>query len=220
VQQGKDFMSLEGQLIDQKSLRAVTGKTADWNEIAKDCIAFAKATGGRLLLGSEGVQDAPSAGQQFRADLPDTVRGKLVARTINRAVLPDVATAANGGQYIELRIPRAMAMASTTDGRYFLRVADQSKPVTGDDERGQKLNKLVWDDHRQSPTELIEPHRLAARVLEHLQRYPESAISCIHGRVGGEIHPKQVKRALEDLIGRWAVRCEGDYRWRRYWAVS
>jgi hypothetical protein len=44
-------VSLEGQLLDQKSLRAITGKTADWNEIAKDCIAFANATGGRLLLG-------------------------------------------------------------------------------------------------------------------------------------------------------------------------
>lgn len=44
-------MSQEGQLLDQKSLRAVTGKTADWSEIAKDCTAFANATGGRLLLG-------------------------------------------------------------------------------------------------------------------------------------------------------------------------
>jgi ATP-dependent DNA helicase RecG len=41
----------------------------------------------------------------------------------------------------------------------------------------------------------IEPHRLAALVLEDLQRYPKSAISDIHQRVGGEIHPKQVKRA-------------------------
>jgi ATP-dependent DNA helicase RecG len=31
---------------------------------------------------------------------------------------------------------------------------------------------------------------------------PESAISDIHQRVGGEIHPKQVKRALEELIDR------------------
>ena len=52
-------MSLEGQLLDQKSLRAVTGKTADWNEIAKDCIAFANATGGRLLLGIEDGQSEP-----------------------------------------------------------------------------------------------------------------------------------------------------------------
>lgn len=545
-------MSLEGQLLDQKSLRAVTGKTADWNEIAKDCIVFANASGGRLLLGIEDGQDVPPSGQQIPADLPDTVRRKLAERTVNLAALPDVVTASNGGQYIELRIPRAMAVASTTDGRYFLRVADQSKPVTGDDvmrlasersalpwdtqttlhipridadtgkrdrllsalrtsdrvkasvkeksddelldhyqlaqgndltnlgvlclgrqhqraqliaspviqfikydDHGQKVNKLVWDDHTQSPMELIEavwlevpdfrehyelpdglyrqkvpafdeivvrellvnalvhrpytqrgdiflnlhpdrlevvnpgplplgvtpqnvlhttvrrnehlarlfhdlklmeregsgfdkifevllsqgrpapeliethdrvqvtvhrrilkpeiidfiaradqtyqltqrerialgllaqhdamtarelaaalelssvdvlqpwlkrllewglvesagrtqatryfvapgllrslnfsgettlkriePHRLAALVLEDLQRYPESAIGDIHRRIGGEIHPKQVKRALETLIERGAVRFEGNNRWRRYWAVS
>jgi len=550
---GKRYrVSLEGQLLDQKSLRAVTGKTADWSEITKDCIAYANATGGRLRLGIEDGKNAPPADQHIPADLPDTVRRKLAERTVNVTVLPDVVTAPNGGQYIELRIPRAMAVASTTDGRYFLRVADQSKPVTGDDvmrlaseraalpwetqttlhisraevddtkhdkllaalrasdrvkasvkeksddelldhyqlaqgqaltnlgalclgrqhhraqlttapviqfikydDHGQKVNKLVWDDHTQSPMELIEavwlevpdfreryelpdglyrqnvpafdeivvrellvnalvhrpytqrgdiflnlhpdrlemvnpgplplgvtpqnvlhttvrrnehlarlfhdlklmeregsgidkifevllsqgrpmpeliethdrvqvtvrrrilkpevidfiakadqtyqltqreritlgllaqhdaltareladtlelpsvealqpwlkrlldwhlvqsagrtqatryfvdpgllrslkftgettlkriePHRLAALVLEDLQRYPESAISEIHQRIGGEIHPKQVKRALEELIERSAVRFEGNNRWRRYWATS
>ena len=140
-------MSLEGQLLDQKSLRAVTGKTADWNEIAKDCIAFANATGGRLLLGIEDGQDAPPAGQQIPVDLPDTLRRKLTERTVNVAVLPDVVTASNGGQYIELRIPRALAVASTTDGRYFLRVADQSKPVTGDDvmRLASERSALPWE---------------------------------------------------------------------------
>ena len=545
-------MSLEGQLLDQKSLRSVTGKTANWNEIAKDCIAFANATGGRLLLGIENGQDTPPASQHIPTDLPDTLRRKLADHTVNVTVVPDVVTAPNGGQYIELRIPRALAVASTTDGRYFLRVADQSKPVTGDDvmrlasersalpwetqttlhiprseadvtkrdrllqafrasdrvkasvkektdeellnhyqlaqgqaltnlgvlclgrqhhraqlttapviqfikydEHGQKVNKLVWDDHTQSPIELIEaiwlevpdfreryelpaglyrqnvpafdeivvrellvnalvhrpytqrgdiflnlhpdrlevvnpgplplgvtpqnvlhttvrrnehlarvfhdlklmeregsgfdkifevllsqgrpapeliethdrvqvtvhrrilkpeiidfiakadqtyqltqrerialgllaqhdaltarelattlelpstevlqpwlkrllewhlvqsagrtqatryfvdpgllrslkftgettlkriePHRLAALVLEDLQRYPKSAISDIHHRIGGEIHPKQVKRALEELVERGAARFEGNYRWRRYWSVS
>jgi ATP-dependent DNA helicase RecG len=545
-------LSQEGQLLDQKSLRAVTGKTADWNEIAKDCIAFANATGGRLLVGVEDGQNLPPPGQQIPTDLPDTLRRKLAERTVNVTVLPNVVIATNGGQYIEMRIPRAMAVASTTDGRYFLRMADQSKPVTGDDvmrlasersalpwetqttlhiprveadtdkrdkllkalrasdrvkssvkektddelldhyqlaqgtylthlgilcigrqshrtqlttapviqfikydERGQKVNKLLWDDHTQSPMEMIEavwqevpdfreryelpdglyrqnvpafdeivirellvnalvhrpytqrgdiflnlhpdrlemvnpgplplgvtpqnvlhttvrrnehlarlfhdlklmeregsgfdkifevllsqgrpapeliesydrvqvtvrrrilkpevidfiakadqtyqltqrerialgllaqhdaltarelaakldlpsvealqpwlkrllewqllqsagrtqatryfvdpglmrslnftgettlkriePHRLAALMLEDLQRYPQSAISDIHKRVGGEIHPKQVKRALDELIERGAVRFEGSNRWRRYWAIS
>lgn len=39
-------------------------------------------------------------------------------------------------------------------------------------------------------------------------------------RIGGEIHPKQVKRALEELAAKGSVRFEGDKRWRRYWAVS
>ncbi|MDO9144243.1 hypothetical protein [Rhodoferax sp.] len=38
-------MSQEGQLLDKKSLRAVLGKTANWSELAKDCIAFANALG-------------------------------------------------------------------------------------------------------------------------------------------------------------------------------
>ncbi len=61
------------------------------------------------------------------------MRRKQAERSLNLSVLPDVVTAANGGQVIVLRIPRSLAVASTTDGRYFLRVADQSKPVTGDD---------------------------------------------------------------------------------------
>lgn len=66
----------------------------------------------------------------------------------------------------------------------------------------------------------IEPHRLSALVLEDLRSYPESAISDVHQRIGGEIHVKQVKRALEVLIEQNVVRFEGNNRWRRYWAVT
>lgn len=140
-------MSLEGQFLDQKSLRAVTGKTTDQNEIAKDCIAFANTTGGSLLLGLEDGQSTPPADQHIPADLPDTVLRKLAERTVNVSVLPDVVTAPNGGQYIELRIPRAMVVASITDGRYFLRVAYQSKPFTGDDvmRLASERGALPWE---------------------------------------------------------------------------
>jgi ATP-dependent DNA helicase RecG len=138
---------VEGQLLDQKSLRAVTGKTADWSELAKDCVAFANATGGRLLLGIEDGQDAPPDDQRIPADLPDILRRKLAERTVNVAVLPNICTAPNGGQYIDLSIPRALAVASTTDGRYFLRVADQSKPVLGDDvmRLATERSALPWE---------------------------------------------------------------------------
>ena len=140
-------MSLEGQLLDHKSLRAVTGKNADWNELAKDCVAFASATGGRLLLGIEDGQDQPPAGQQVPVDLPDTLRRKMAERTVNVTVLPIIVIAPNGGQFIELTIPRSVAVPSTTDGRYFLRVADQSRPVTGDDvmRLATERSALPWE---------------------------------------------------------------------------
>lgn len=140
-------MSLEGQLLDQKSLRAVTGKNADWNELAKDCVAFASATGGRLLLGIEDGQEQPPADQRVPTDLPDTLRRKMAERTVNVTVLPRIVTAPNGGQFIELTIPRSMAVASTTDGRYFLRIADQSRPITGDDvmRLATERSALPWE---------------------------------------------------------------------------
>lgn len=126
-------MSLEGQLLDYKSLRAVTGKTADWAEIVKDCIAFANATGGSLYIGIEDGETEPPADQRVPLGLPDDLRKKVAERSVNVTVVPEVRTALNGGQYVELGILRAGSVASTTDGRYYLRVADQSKPVTGDD---------------------------------------------------------------------------------------
>jgi ATP-dependent DNA helicase RecG len=126
-------MSREGQFLDKKSLRLVQGKMVNWSELAKDCVAFANATGGHLLIGIEDDQDEPSAGQRVPMELPDILRCKLAERTVNVSVLPDVVTVPNGGQYIDLLIPRSISVASTTDGRYFLRVADQNRPVVGDE---------------------------------------------------------------------------------------
>lgn len=115
-------MSLARHHLDQKSLQAVTGDTADWNQIAKHCSAFANATSNPLLV------------------------WHLVQST-----------------------------ECTQATRYF-----------------------------------VDPG---------LQSYSESVISDIHQHIGGEIHPRRVKRALEELIERGAVRFEGNKRWRRYWAA-
>jgi ATP-dependent DNA helicase RecG len=147
ISSGRYHLSKEGQLLDQKSLRAISGHTANWNEIAKDCIAFANATGGRLMIGIEDGEDQPPSEQRVPFDLPVTLRRRIAERTVNVTALPNVVTASNGGQYIELRISRAMTVSSTTDGRYFLRVADQSKPVTGDDvmRLGSERSALPWE---------------------------------------------------------------------------
>lgn len=126
-------MGAEGQLLDHKSLKAILGNSADWDEIAKDCIAFANASGGRLLIGIEDGQEHPPNSQTIPAHLPDLLRRKLNERTVNLHLSPAVCIAQNGAQYIELRIARSISVASTTGGQYFLRVADQSKPITGDD---------------------------------------------------------------------------------------
>lgn len=42
-------MSIEGQIRDKKSLRAVTGKSADFSELVKDGVVFATSVHKRYL---------------------------------------------------------------------------------------------------------------------------------------------------------------------------
>ncbi len=126
-------MSLEGQVSDNKSLRKVTGKTTDFPELAKDCVAFANAQGGRLLIGIEDKAVLPPAEQRIKPELLDTLRKRIAELTINVVVLPSIIQADNGGEYIDLLVQRSQSVASTSDGRYFIRVGDSCQPVLGDD---------------------------------------------------------------------------------------
>lgn len=126
-------MTLENQHTDRKSLRTISGKTADWDEMAKDCVCFANSEGGRLLIGIEDGETEPPAGQQVPSGLVDRLRKRIGELTVNVQVLPRVQQAANGAEFIELSIIPSPSVASTTDGRYFLRVGDTCRPIVGDD---------------------------------------------------------------------------------------
>ena len=70
----------------------------------------------------------------------------------------------------------------------------------------------------QAPTTLtrIEPHRLEELLLEDLRRYPGSPIGDIRLRIGAEIPPSQVKRAIEALVRQGKVLASGENKGRRY----
>jgi len=127
-------MSLEGQNIDRKSLRVIRGKTADWSELAKDCVAFANAQGGRLLIGIEDGEGEPPVGQLVPAELIEKVRARISELTVNVTIaVQPRRSETTGGEYLEVTVPRSAAPASTTDGRFFLRVGDACKPLVGED---------------------------------------------------------------------------------------
>ena len=91
---------LENEQLDKKSLRTVTKKNPDWQELAKDCVAFANAYGGRILIGIEDEDDLPPMGQYIKEDLPIKVVRNIQGRTINVSILPQIKTAQNDAQYI------------------------------------------------------------------------------------------------------------------------
>ena len=123
----------EDQTSERKSLRVVAGGSADFSELAKDCVCFANGAGGRIFLGIEDGDLLPPPGQRIDPGLTDRVRRRIGELTVNVQVLPEVQRCDNGGEVLVLAIPRAAGVASTSDGRYYLRVGDTCQPVVGDD---------------------------------------------------------------------------------------
>lgn len=82
----------ETQHIEKKSLRIVTGNSADWNELAKDCICFANARGGVIYIGIEDNDNEAPAGQKIDNTLPAKIRKRISELTVNVATHGEIIT--------------------------------------------------------------------------------------------------------------------------------
>lgn len=126
-------MREESTIFDKKSIKTIQGKNPEWDELAKDCVAFANAKGGHIFIGIENDSELPPAGQTIPETLPGKVQLRISQLTINTSTIAIIATAENGGQYIDLSIQQSVAtIAGTTDGKYYIRISDEGKPVHPD----------------------------------------------------------------------------------------
>ena len=131
----------ENSKFDNKSLKKVTGRTADFEELSKDCVAFANSHGGYLAIGIEDGEDKPAPGQRIPDDLPEKIIKRINELTINVALRPEIIDADNGGQYMKLHVlPSQVSIASTTKGVYYIRDHDSSRPLLPDE-----LSRLISD---------------------------------------------------------------------------
>ena len=169
----------ENSLYDRKSLRAVLGKTADFNELAKDCVAFSNAQGGVIDIGIEDNNILPPEGQTIPEGLTTTIVNKISSLTNAVTVAADVCMADNNAEYIKLHVLRSLnAVSVTSSGKIFIRIGDKSTPVGPEDiarlaedkgciswedtttaykydQYGEKVNKWLWDDYTRNPSEMI-----------------------------------------------------------------
>ena len=172
----------ENSLYDKKSLREITGKSADWNEVAKDCVAFSNAQGGVIDYGIEDDADAPPADQKVSEDIAIILEKKINGKTHNVSAHAEILTHENDGQYIRLHIARGTSSASTTSGKYFTRVSDESRPLTGDDitrlsaEKGyyrweDEESKWSWkDSDKEKLNMLLQNLRNSNRVSDFVKQ--------------------------------------------------
>ncbi|HEY3372610.1 MAG TPA: RNA-binding domain-containing protein, partial [Prolixibacteraceae bacterium] len=140
----------ENKSFDKKSFRILKGKQTDWDELAKDCVAFANAQGGEIIIGIEDHDALPPKDQIVKdKNLPDTIQKNIVQRTINVAIAITIEMATNKAEFIKIQIFRnAQTIASTTDGRYYIRVSDVCRPIPPDEmaRLAADKNAFVWEE--------------------------------------------------------------------------
>jgi ATP-dependent DNA helicase RecG len=140
----------ENSQIDKKSLRTLTKRNPNWDELAKDCVCFANAYGGRLLFGIEDESDAPVSEQKIPVEIIPKLVKNIQGRTLNVSIIPKIIEHENGGEYLELLVQRtASTVACTSKGRYYIRVEDDCKPVLPDELTCLITDKsaFVWELH-------------------------------------------------------------------------
>ncbi len=131
----------ENQYIEKKRLDIVTGNSADWKELAKDCVCFANSRGGSIFIGIENSKTLPPPNQKIDANLPFIIKKRISENSVNVGVNTVIKTAENGGEFILLEVlSSASTIASTTDGKYYYRSDDTCVPILPDD-----LSRLFSD---------------------------------------------------------------------------
>ena len=70
--------------MDKKALAFLKdSKNTDWNELAKDCVSFANANGGRILIGIDDDATEPAPQQTVDNKRLDLIRKQVSHRTYN-----------------------------------------------------------------------------------------------------------------------------------------
>ncbi|MDQ1326659.1 MAG: ATP-dependent helicase RecG [Campylobacterota bacterium] len=137
-----NMQKYENSTIEYKSLKKVVGKSADLKDLAKTCVCLANAQGGYLFLGIEDKEKLPPKEQKINQDEMNTVIKTLRSLTDSVGLVnPEIKTHENGGEYFIIQIyPSMKTIATTTDGRVFIRVGDECTPI-----KGEELTRLAHE---------------------------------------------------------------------------
>lgn len=124
---------MENERIDYKSLKVLS--SGAYKELAKHCVAFANAHGGKLVIGFEDKFQEPPIDQKIKQkqinDTLEKLRGFTYAVALS---VSEILTHKNGGEYFEIYVsPSKKTIATTSDGKIFIRITDKSHPVRSED---------------------------------------------------------------------------------------
>jgi ATP-dependent DNA helicase RecG len=133
---------METQSIEYKSLQKIRTGDKGFKDLAITCVALANAQGGRIFIGFDDKKKLPPENQTIEAtEVNDTV-SRLRSLCFNVALIgSDILIYDNGSQYFIIDVsPSMKSIATTSDGKIYIRIADKCEPV-----RNEDIHRLAYE---------------------------------------------------------------------------
>lgn len=128
-------MNSETQTIEYKSLQKIRTGDKGFKELSTTCVALANAQGGVIYVGYDDKKKHTLPNQTVDPEEVNNTVTRLRSLCFNVALYAsEVLTDETGSQYFTVTIaPSMKSIASTSDGKFYMRFADKCEPVRSED---------------------------------------------------------------------------------------
>ncbi len=130
----------EGISIDYKSLKKVLDsagkiKSDGLRDLAVTSVAFANMHGGKIFIGIEDKDKQPPLRQTITVKTANETVTRLKSLCFNVGFqLGEIETHTNGSQFFSITVyPTLKSVATTADGKIYIRIGDQCQPARSED---------------------------------------------------------------------------------------
>ncbi len=166
-------MDSEKQTTEYKSLLKIRTGDKGFKDLSVTCVALANAQGGKIFIGYDDRKKAPLPEQRITLEEVNEAVTKLRSLCFNVGlVASEICADDSGSQYFIVSVAPSMhSVATTSDGRIYIRVADKCEPVRSEDLQrlGEEKGTCQWELVR---TKFL----LDEAALNALRQFCESSI--------------------------------------------
>lgn len=175
---------IEKQKIEYKSIMKIRSGEKGFRELSVTCVAMANAQGGTIFIGYDDKKGMPPENQIIEPkEINDTLT-RLRSFCFNVGFnASDIEVYENGSQYFIITVfPSVQSMATTSDGKIYLRLGDKCEPVRSEDlqhlmeDKGSfqweqvKTKWKITDDAQSNLAVLANEIRQSNRAKEHIKQ--------------------------------------------------
>lgn len=125
----------EKQTTELKSIQKIRTGDKGFKELAVTCVSFANAQGGQIFIGWNDKTKLPPTDQHVSPEEVNDAITKLRSLCFNVSLsASEIQTHENGSDFFIIKIFNSLkSIATTSDGKIYIRVADKCEPIRSED---------------------------------------------------------------------------------------